>query len=56
MADSVENSVDSGSVSYSLSDTDSDLVADFKDLDSDNDTLFDIFEAEEKMWPQRMVK
>jgi hypothetical protein len=48
IADTVESSVDSGSIGYNggvLLDTDSDSVADFRDLDSDNDGLYDVTEG-----------
>ena len=45
LADIAETSDDSGSINYSIADTDMDGVADYRDLDSDNDGLFDIAEA-----------
>ncbi|MCU7829212.1 MAG: choice-of-anchor L domain-containing protein [Candidatus Thiodiazotropha sp. (ex Myrtea sp. 'scaly one' KF741663)] len=48
LADGVETGADSGSISYNggvLRDTDSDGVADFRDLDSDNDGLYDVTET-----------
>ena len=44
-ADLLEISVDSGSANYTLSDSDSDSVQDFRDLDSDGDGLYDLVEA-----------
>jgi hypothetical protein len=45
VTDLVETGVDSGSVNYTLLDSDSDGVANFRDLDSDGDGLFDLLEA-----------
>ncbi len=45
LADLVETSPDSSSITFNLSDFDGDGVADLLDLDSDNDGLFDILEA-----------
>ena len=45
LADAVETAVDSDLLNYSVIDTDSDLTADFRDLDSDNDGTFDVTEA-----------
>jgi hypothetical protein len=48
LADVVETAIDSGAISYNsgvLRDTDSDGVADFRDLDSDNDGLYDVTET-----------
>jgi hypothetical protein len=48
IADAVESAVDSGAIGYNggtLRDTDSDGVADFRDLDSDNDGLYDVTET-----------
>ncbi len=48
LADALETSADSGSISYSngtLLDTDADGVKDFRDLDSDNDSIPDVIEA-----------
>ena len=45
LADVVETSPDSAAIAYTLRDTDSDSVQDFRDLDSDNDGLYDVLEA-----------
>ncbi|MCU7844786.1 MAG: JDVT-CTERM domain-containing protein [Candidatus Thiodiazotropha sp. (ex Monitilora ramsayi)] len=45
LADVVETSADSGSVNYTLRDTDTDTVHDFRDLDSDDDGINDLIEA-----------
>ncbi|MCU7853307.1 MAG: JDVT-CTERM domain-containing protein [Candidatus Thiodiazotropha sp. (ex Monitilora ramsayi)] len=45
LADVVETVADSGSANYTLRDTDSDTVHDFRDLDSDNDGIPDVTEA-----------
>ena len=48
LADAVETSADSGTISYNsgaLLDTDSDTIADFRDLDTDNDGVTDVIEA-----------
>lgn len=45
MADIVETDIDSGIENYALPDIDNDGVLDFRDLDSDNDGLFDTFES-----------
>ena len=48
LADAVETSVDSGSLNYNSGvplNTDGDTVADFRDLDSDNDSIPDVIEA-----------
>jgi len=45
LANIVETSVGSGNINYTVADTDTDGIADFRDLDSDSDGLFDIIEA-----------
>ena len=45
LADSIETSVDSGSLSTALFDTDGDGIFDYLDLDSDNDGISDLVEA-----------
>ena len=45
LADSIETSIDSGSPSTSLFDTDGDGTPDFIDIDSDNDGIADLVEA-----------
>ncbi len=47
LADAVESTADSGQIAYNggvLLDTDADGVADFRDLDSDNDGIVDVIE------------
>ena len=43
--DVIETSADSGQLVFALMDTDGDGTPDFRDLDSDNDTIFDLVEA-----------
>lgn len=45
LADVVETSADSGTLGYTIVDTDNDGVADFRDLDSDHDGLTDVIET-----------
>ena len=45
IADVIETSPDSGQLVESLPDTDGDGTPDFRDLDSDNDGIFDVVEA-----------
>ncbi|AFY76517.1 hypothetical protein Ple7327_1106 [Pleurocapsa sp. PCC 7327] len=45
LADAVETTSDSGSLNYTLANSDGDGVPDFQDLDSDGDGLFDLLEA-----------
>ncbi len=45
LADSVETSADGGVLNYTIADTDSDGVDDFRDLDSDNDGIPDVKES-----------
>ena len=45
LADVVETGPDSGGIRYTIADTDGDGVKDFRDLDSDNDGLYDLTEA-----------
>jgi len=48
LADTVETALDSGAINYNAGvvvDTDNDGVADFRDLDSDNDSIPDVIEA-----------
>jgi len=45
LCDSVETSADSGTLNYTVIDTDGDGVRDFQDLDSDNDGIVDLFEG-----------
>lgn len=44
LSDSVEESADSGTINYTLRDTDGDNVPDVRDLDSDNDGIADVVE------------
>jgi hypothetical protein len=45
LANTIEVSADSGTLNYTVLDTDGDGVRDFQDLDSDNDGLNDVVEA-----------
>ncbi|MBX7100524.1 MAG: OmpA family protein [Myxococcaceae bacterium] len=45
LCDAVETQADSGTIKYTVADTDKDGVADFRDLDSDGDGLLDIAEG-----------
>ena len=45
LADAIETAADSGTLAYTIWDNDSDGVEDFRDLDSDNDSLSDVLEA-----------
>ncbi len=45
LADVVETGADSGTPGYELADTDGDGTPDIRDLDSDNDSVVDLFEA-----------
>ncbi|OED44473.1 hypothetical protein AB833_01480 [Chromatiales bacterium (ex Bugula neritina AB1)] len=46
IADIVETAPDSGMINYELSNADTDTQADYKDLDSDNDGIFDTIESD----------
>ena len=45
IADEIETSADSGQMKFALPDTDQDGTPDFRDLDSDNDGIYDLIEA-----------
>jgi hypothetical protein len=45
LADAAETIADSGTINFTLSDSDSDGVRDYRDLDSDNDGLPDVIES-----------
>ena len=45
LADVLETSADSGTINYSVQDTDGDGTPDFMDIDSDNDGITDLVEA-----------
>ncbi len=45
IADEIETSADSGQMKFILPDTDQDGTPDFRDLDSDNDGIYDLIEA-----------
>ena len=45
LADVAESSAESGSINYTLADSDGDGVSDFQDLDSDNDGVTDLMES-----------
>ncbi|MCW2119496.1 T9SS type B sorting domain-containing protein [Flavobacterium sp. 7A] len=45
LADSLETNPDNGILKYSITDTDADGTANFRDLDSDNDLCYDVKEA-----------
>ncbi len=45
IANVIETSADSGQLRFELPDTDADGTSDFRDLDSDNDEIYDIIEA-----------
>ncbi len=45
LADIVETGVESGVINYTVADSDGDTTPDFRDLDSDNDGIHDVIEA-----------
>jgi len=45
LADALQSSGDGGALNYTIADTDGDGVDDFRDLDSDNDSLSDLVES-----------